>query len=195
MSRSGWLVAAIAACSASTAVADVAGAAGGLQVSSSFLELTSANVLGGTIYEESNAGVPNVADRPELGTVGNWVAAGPSNTGNGGPIDATLTLPTGTTYVSFAWGSVDPFNVLTVNTNDGSRNFTGADLGILASASYVHFTPTGGSASIRSLVFRSPDLNAFEVANVTAVPEPGSTALALAGLAAVVAVVRRRRPR
>jgi len=200
------LVAALAVLASTGAFAQVAGAVGGLNDSANFLTLSSTNVSGGAIYLDSQ-NFPNTAAIPEnsaplISTVGNWLAVGPSNTNNGGG-SATLTLAEGTTYVSFLWGSPDPagWNTLTVNTDHGSLTFTALGLGILPTpnglqsfASYVNFTPTGAATEITSLVF-SANTNAFEISNVTAVtpvPEPGTYALMLAGLAVIGFRVRRR---
>ncbi len=86
-------------------------------------------------------------------------------------------------------------------TTAGDVAFTAAGLGFGVTngdqsfSQYVQFTAETGVA-IQGLVFsNSPAIDAFEVANfnVTAVPEPETYVLMLAGLGAVGFMRRRRR--
>jgi hypothetical protein len=199
MNRTRTFVAAAFALASFASTAQVTGGLG--SVGSSFLNLSSANVTNGALYSASQtfsyAARPTNTS-PAITTVGNWGAvAGSSNTNNGGGVTATLNLPTGMSNVSFLWGSPDTYNSVIVNTNAGSRTFTAAALGLTASgdpnrASYVKFGVAGTASAITSLTFVSSQA-AFEFSNVAAVPEPGTYAMLLSGLAAVGAVVRRRR--
>ena len=99
--------------------------------------------------------------------------------------------------MSFLWGTPDSFNSVKVNTNAGSQTFTAATLGLTPPsntnfAGYVNFRVSGGATSISSVEFISPS-PAFEIANVSVVPEPGTAALLLGGLLAVGVVATRRR--
>jgi hypothetical protein len=191
------LIAAAAVLATSGAFA-VTGAAGGL--SGSFLTLSATNVSGGALYAASFSS-SSYAARPtdtasSTVTVGDWLAVGGSqNHGN----SATLTLPTGTTAVSFLWGSPDSYNALTVLSSGGDVAFTTAGPGFnignsggQSEAHYLTFTADAGKV-ITGLQFSVTNGSpAFEISNVTAVPEPESYALMLAGLAGVGLIVRRR---
>ena len=171
------------------------------QSSSSFIVLSASNVSGGALY--SGASVPGVAavplnSSPPKLTVGTWLAAGPSNTNNGGGA-ATVTFATPTAFASFLWGSPDTYNTLDVTTSVASYSYTSADFALVANgnqnfASYLGFNATGGE-TILSMTFKSPATNAFEASNfsVTPVPEPETYALMLAGLGAIGFVTRRRK--
>ena len=86
---------------------------------------------------------------------------------------------------------------MTIKTNAGDQTFTASSIGLAQStnptfAGYVNFKVTGAATSITGVEFAST-AQAFEIANVSAVPEPGTYATLLSGLAAVGLVARRRR--
>ena len=104
-------------------------------------------------------------------------------------------------YISFLWGSPDLYNSLTVITNLGNFAFSAAGLGFSVTngdqsfSQYVQFVAAAGT-QITGLKFTNdPSIDAFEVANfsVTAVPEPETYALMLAGFAALGFMGRRRK--
>lgn len=170
------------------------GSLGTLSTGPSFLTLSAGgNVTGGTVYASNvNPGFPQrpTNNSPSLSTVGNWLAV--TNTGS-----ASLALAAGKTAVSFLWGTPDSFNSVRINTNAGSQTFSATALGLTPlstsnTASYVTFAVSGAATSITSIDFINGSNGAFEIANVTAVPEPGTYAMLLSGLAAVGFVTRRR---
>jgi len=210
-----YLAAAALAMVASAATAQVTGALGGnagppyatfgptgLCTAGTPCTLTtpanSATIVGGTVWgsDQPNADIP-------FGTVGSFLAAGPTNTE-----PATMTFAQGISAVSFLWGSPDTYNLLTVLTTLGSQLFTTASLGIVPSSGdqsfsqYVNFVADAG-VSITGLVFNNgTGIDAFEVSNfgggltptvTAAVPEPETYALMLAGLGAIGFLQRRRK--
>lgn len=175
--------------------------AAGLAASGSF---AGATLVGGTVYASDQV----VADMPKgagSATVGNFLAAGPSS---GAPATLTFTAPV--QGVSFLWGSPDLYNLLTVTTTAGVQTFVAdpslanaaaASLGFAQSngnqdfSQYVSFAAQGASGIVSLRFDNVPATDAFEVSNfrVTAIPEPGTYALMIAGLGAVGFIASRRR--
>jgi hypothetical protein len=150
-----------------------------------------ATLSGGTVYTQDQP----FADIPENVFGGTFLAVGPTA---GQPATLTFTQPLG--YLSFLWGSPDTYNVLTLTTNAQTYTFTAASLnfavrnGDQSFSQYVQFAATAGE-SIRSVTFNNiPAVDAFEVANFTAVvPEPATWAMMLVGFGMVGAATRYRR--
>lgn len=171
----------------SAAVGDVvaAGTAGGLNYT----------FQDGALY---TAGVPAVTARP-VGSTGAFWSVGTSPALQTGPGVVTFS-GTGAQYVGFLWGSVDSFN--TVKFYSG-LTLLGSFNGLYAlnpangnqsAAGTVYFNAFGTSSQkITKMVFTSGN-NAFETDNwaVSAVPEPESYAMLLAGLGLIGTIARRR---
>jgi PEP-CTERM motif len=147
---------------------------------------------GGAIFKDSDPGVGTITAKPP-GATGQWFSVGPSSPQTP---TALMSFTGGATQVSFLWGSPDTYNQLMVNGSNFAKTLLETDLnGDRSIGVYLTITATGGD-KINSLSFAS-NTNAFEMDNfrVTAVPEPETYALMLAGLAAVSFVARRRNPR
>lgn len=150
-----------------------------------------ATLTGGTVYSSDQP----IASIP-VGTVGNFLAAGPSS----GTI-ALLTFAPGTDYLSFLWGSPDVRNRLTLTTTLGAFVFSPVSMafsetaGDQSFAQQVYFQADPGEFILTARFANAQAIDAIEVSNfsVTPVPEPASWAMMIGGFAIVGAAMRRRR--
>jgi len=177
--------------------ATLSGPPAGLNTGGSLTGAITAGIVGGAVLTADNTFADDVMPGES------FLAAGPT-----WGTTATMTF-TGTpvTFISFLWGSPDTYNTLTVNStgpgpNSQTFTATGTGFGVAFPVTngdqtfnqLVSFTAGAGS-TITSLVFASSSADAFEAGrfSVTAVPEPETYALLLAGLGALGFVARRRR--
>jgi len=167
---------------------------GGVGTGGTLSGSATATIVGGQVQAADLAFADNVVPGE------NFLSAGPTSGGPAPANTATLTFAgAGVSYISFLWGSPDLFNSLTVISTGSSQVFTAAGLGFPVTNGdqsfnqSVQFTGLAG-ALITSLVFSSTQ-DAFEVArfSVTAVPEPETYAMMLAGLGLMGFVARRRK--
>ncbi len=165
----------------------------------------SLNRSGGALFSASVGGIS--AQPP--GSTGQWWSIGTSG-GQDGP--GIVQLNASVTYYGFLWGSPDGYNSVEFYSDGvllqsigGSDVFTQADgfQGSFPLGQYVNFY-AGEGERFDQVRFLSAG-NAFETDNhavfanqrisiLTAVPEPESYALLLAGLGVVGFMVRHRRP-
>lgn len=151
------------------------------------------SIVGGTIL---NSDQPFAVIPKGAIAGGNFLSAGPTASE-----PSIVSFDTPLESISFLWGSPDLYNRLTVITNLGSFASAAAGLGLSVTngdqsfSQYVQFV-AAARTQISGLKFTDdPSIDAFEVANfsVTAVPEPETYALMLAGFAALGFMGRRRR--
>jgi len=161
---------------------------------------TTATYKDGSIYTVSSGGI--TAQPP--GSTGGFWSIGTSPDTQDGP--GQVSFSTAVQYYGFLWGSPDTYNnvkfsVLNTLTNATSFvtvNGAASPLpgnGNQAFSAYLNFF-AGANEKITGVTFLSGS-NAFETDNhsfsVTAVPEPETYAMMLAGLGLMGAVVRRRK--
>jgi hypothetical protein len=140
--------------------------------------------------------ISGTAARP-VGATGNYLSVGVSSHQKG---PSTLTFSTGLSYFGFLWGSPDAYNTVTFwNGTTQLASFNGTAVKANANgdqtfARYFGVTANGGDV-ITKVVF-SASTNAFETDNhafISAVPEPETYAMLLAGLGLMGVVARRKR--
>ena len=140
--------------------------------------------------------INNTAARP-VGATGNYFSVGIDSHQKG---PSTLTFSSGLSYFGFLWGSPDASNTVTFwNGTTQLASYTGTAVksnanGDQSYARYFGVTASGGDV-ITKVVF-SASSNAFESDNhafISAVPEPETYAMLLAGLSLMGVVARRKR--
>jgi hypothetical protein len=157
---------------------------------------TTATYNKGAIFAGSASGI--TAD-PAFSS-GDFWSVGISPTTQLGP--GSVIFSTAVKYFGFLWGSIDKYNTVSFDLGGTGTNvsFTGNDViagasGIQGKPAYFNFFATGNE-TIKGVSFASTQ-NAFETDNhafsVSAVPEPETYTLMLAGLGLMGVVARRRK--
>jgi hypothetical protein len=151
----------------------------------------------GALFNNSTL-ISGMAARP-VGALGNYLSVGTESKQKG---PSTLTFGSGLSYFGFLWGSPDSYNSVTFwNGSHLLATFNGTAVSSSANgdqsfARYFGVTASGGDV-ITKVVFSSGG-NAFETDNhafISAVPEPETYAMLLAGLGLMAVIARRKTSR
>ncbi len=155
---------------------------------------------GGALFNyDASSSLPNGISARPPGSDGNFWSIGISPVAQQGPGVVSFSAPV--SYFGFLWGSPDTYN--TVSFYDGSLllgSFNGSVIqpptanGDQTYARYFN-AYAGAGEEITSVTFTSGS-NAFETDNnafVSAVPEPETYAMLLAGLGPIAFAIRRRK--
>lgn len=147
-----------------------------------------------------NTDVQNINARPAFGSTGNYAAVRGDPTGN-----YNVAFSTALSIFSFALGSLDTYNELTLIMSSGPNIvYNGAQInqGVLANGDQINgltngrvtYSVIGGGPFIVGATFRSIGQNSFEFDDlaVAAIPEPSTWMMMLLGFAAVGFGMRRR---
>ena len=166
-----------------------------------------------TIYNdfESNSGVTGSGFQYHGPTSDGARAAIPTSAVTGtkflsvlGGGNATIALPANTIVFGFDWGSLDSYNLLTVNYNGGSsaQFIPGVSFPNLANGDQFLpntnglFIVAGSAGEIFDSINLTSRSNSFEIDNLavvqSGVPEPSVWALMIAGFGLVGAAMRRK---
>lgn len=150
-----------------------------------------AGYTGGVLFNTSTSGISGLAARP-VGSTGNFWSIG-------GGVTGKVVFDAPASYFGFLWGSPDVGSWNGVSFYDGQSllaSFDGAVIGggnAWSNSQYFNVF-AGAGEKITSVVF-SASQNAFETDNhafISAVPEPETYGLLLAGLGLVGWNARRR---
>lgn len=151
------------------------------------------NFSGWTQFGNTGAtGVTNSSRYVHSGTFGGAFGA----VGSPGGIFQSLATQAGTTYQVSFWLSIDSGtpNSMTFNWNGGADELSLVNSSGQAMTRYTYMlTATGASTDLRFNIQHNPAYYGLDDISVTAIPEPGSLALAGLALAAVGAASRRKR--
>jgi hypothetical protein len=157
---------------------------------------------GGALFNfDTHSSLPNGISARPVGSTGNFWSIGTSPAAQQGP--GIVSLGTGgVSYYGFLWGSPDKLGWNTVSFYDGSAllgSYGGASVlnppdGNQNFASY--FNVFAGAGEVITKVTFSANTNAFETDNhafISAIPEPETYAMLLAGLGLLGFMARRRK--
>lgn len=146
----------------------------------------------GALYNPAITPISGITARP-IGSTDNFWSIGNTPVEQTGPGVATFSGPL--TYYGFLWGSADQYN--TVEFYSGATlvgTYTPPPPAFGNQATSMYFNAYAGAGQAFTSVKFYSHGNAFETDNhaVTAVPEPETYAMLLAGLGLMGTIIRRR---
>ena len=171
----------------------------GTTIFQNFNSLATGSSIGSNAFVY-NSDISGIAARPAFGSTGNYGAVRGDPTGT-----YNVAFGTAVSIFSFALGSLDTYNRLTLILDSGPNlvlNGAQINQGIIADGNQLNgltngrvtYTVTGGGPNIIGATFQSIGQNSFEFDDlaVAAIPEPSTWLMMLMGFAAVGFGMRRR---
>ena len=154
---------------------------------------------GGALFNyDASSSLPNGISARPPGSTGNFWSIGNMPVAQQGPGVVSFSAPAN--YFGFLWGSPDTYNY--VSFYDGNQllgSFNGSAIKVPANGDQTYaryFNAFAGASEVITRVTFTSATNAFETDNhafISAVPEPESYAMLLAGLGMLGFATRRRK--
>ena len=153
---------------------------------------------GGALFNyDASSSLPNGISARPPGSTGNFWSIGSTPVAQQGPGIVGFSAPA--SYFGFLWGSPDTYNYVSFfNGNQLLGSFNGSAIKVPANGDQTYaryFNAYAGAGELITSVVFSSATNAFETDNhafISAVPEPESYAMLLAGLGFLGFHLRRR---
>lgn len=148
----------------------------------------------GAVYENVVGSVPGLRTSPWVGSAVDPDEADSYYTSVSGGASATYSFGGNRTALSFLWGTPDTYNDLeiTLAGGTGTASLSGSDLAAANGDSDETVFVTISGITFDEVTFSSGS-NAFEYANLAAVPLPAAGLVMLTALGGAAAAYRRRK--